>query len=683
MSVTRAAGDEPRRAPMPRVSRFALLIAIASVVAVGGTVVTLEGYSTLLHDAGPALGKIQAANASGQGSSGNVVATIGFILILVAVAVLVVTIVWRSETQRRRLAAAQMEAASLQPFHLLFYANPQPMWVFDRRTLQFLAVNDAAVQHYGYSRDEFLAMSITDVRPADDIPRMRAELADPSKSVRRSAGWRHVCKSGRVIDVEVSSHPLYFNGCDAVLVTIHDVTTQLAVERQLREQTFRDSLTGLPNRALFKDRVEHALQRADRAMSRVFVMVIDIDDFKTINDMYGRAAGDQLLIQLAARFDYATRDADTVARLSGDEFGVLLEGATREVAERVIADIFRQMSEPFSADGIPEPLSVTCCIGVADTSKAGNTCEALLRSAGAAALTAKTKGLGRFEMYEATTHGATVDRLGLAGDLRGALSRSELRLEFQPIVALPDGEIRGAEALLRWQHPTRGLVVPADFIPIAERTGLIIPIGVWVLRTALTEAAKWPSHASAGALSVSVNVSTRQLREPGFGEDVVRVLQETGFDPRRLILEITESVLLDDIESVRVRLAELRSLGIRIALDDFGAGYSSLGYLRTLPLDVIKIDRMFVSSLADRSDRRSLLLGVIRLPQTLRVITVAEGIETVEQLEYLAALGVDHAQGFYFARPFSSEAMRHHIDSATVGPPTNPVVARAVIELSA
>ncbi len=553
--------------------------------------------------------------------------------------------------KRRRASAVEPPRVELpEAARLFFEVNPQPMWVYDIATLQFLAVNESAVDHYGYSRAEFLAMRISDIRPAEDVPKLIDQLSTLQAGLQRSIGWRHLRKGGEIIHVEIGSHRLRFEGRDAVLVTVIDVTDRLALEQQLRDQAIHDRLTGLANQALFEDRVRQALRRGGRDRGPVAVLMIDLDDFKTVNDMYGRKAGDQILIDVAARLKYATRDGDTVARFGGDEFAVLLEDSSRDLLDRSIASIRTQVTDPFVVDGTS--IDMTCTIGLADTTVCDATFEALVRCAGAAALDARTSGHGRFQIYEPKAHGATLDRLGLATDLRGILTRNELHVEYQPIVSLPDQRIRGAEALLRWRHPVRGPVSPVEFIPVAERTGLIVPIGTWVLRTACREATTWPQE-----LLVSVNVSSRQLREPGFGDDVSRILGETHLDPRRLVLEVTESILVDDVHATELRLAQLRSLGVRIALDDFGAGYSSLGYLRSLPLDSVKIDRMFMSSLADRVDRRSLILGVIRLLQTLHVETVAEGIETAGQLEYMSAMGVDRAQGFYFAHPMSGRAL--------------------------
>lgn len=534
---------------------------------------------------------------------------------------------------------------------LFFEANPQPMWVYDCESLCFLAVNDAALEHYGWSREEFLTMRITDIRPEEDIPRVAPAVAQLGSGLNHTSGWRHLRKNGDQLDVEIASHRLTFAGCDAVLVTVSDVTERLALEGQLREQAVHDRLTGLPNQALFEDRVQQALLRA--AGRPVALLLLDVDDFKAINNIHDRKAGDQILIDVAARLRFATRDADTVARLGGDEFAVLLEESSRETIEKTVANIQAQFADQFVVR--TSRIDITCTIGIAETAVCEPNCDELLRCASAAALAAKEGGDGRHQIYEPRIHGATVDRIGLANDLRGILAREELHLVYQPIVSLPDGRICGAEALLRWHHPTRGTVAPLDFIPVAERTGLIVPIGTWVLRESCREAATWSSR---DQLLISVNVSSRQLREPGFSDDVERILSETGLDPKRLLLEVTESVLVDDVQAAQLRLAQLRSLGVRIALDDFGAGYSSLAYLRSLPLDVVKIDRMFVSSLADHDQRRSLILGVIRLLQTLRVQTVAEGIETAGQLEYMAAMGVDRAQGFYFARPMPADAFR-------------------------
>jgi diguanylate cyclase (GGDEF)-like protein/PAS domain S-box-containing protein len=423
-----------------------------------------------------------------------------------------------------------------------------------------------------------------------------------------------------------------------------DVTAAKEAEEQLRHQAFHDPLTGLANRALFTDRVEHALVLRGGAVDDVAVLFLDLDDFKTVNDTLGHPTGDALLQAVGERLTSAVSRVHTVARFGGDEFAILVEDvADGASAVDVAADLLAELRKPFHLDG--REVFVTASIGIA----VGGGPEELLRSADVAMYRAKAAGKSQYVVYAPRMDEDVVDRLELVGALRRASIQEEFVIEYQPTVELPTGALVGVEALLRWQHPTRGLVPPLEFIPLAEETGSIVEIGRWVLREACTQAATWRrTLPGAEELQVSVNVSIRQVRRPGLLEDVREALAMSGLPPEALTLEITESVLARG--EMATILEEVSELGVRLALDDFGTGYSSLSLLQNLPVDTLKIDRSFIRSV-DGAGRRALVQAIIDLASALDLPVVAEGIEEPEQVHELERLGCRLGQGFYFARP--------------------------------
>jgi diguanylate cyclase (GGDEF)-like protein len=431
------------------------------------------------------------------------------------------------------------------------------------------------------------------------------------------------------------------------------------LQEELAHQAFHDSLTGLANRALFKDRVEHALTRLQRRRRPLAVFFLDLDRFKAINDSFGHASGDALLIAVSRRLRDCVRAEDTVARLGGDEFAVLVENLAGDAEVRIVADRVKEaFRDPIVIDG--RELAVAASIGIALSEAGAETADDLLRNADLAMYRAKAAG-GGARQYIPEMHAGMIERLELESDLRQALAREQLYLVYQPIVDLQTGRLSGAEALLRWQHPTRGVVSPADFIPVAESSGMIVPIGEWVLRQACRDARRWDEIPGGEALSVSVNLSGRQLQTSELPSVVPHALLEAGLAPGRLTLEMTESVLIDRSDEMLALLHELRRIGVRLAIDDFGTGYSSLSYLHRFPVDIVKVDRSFVESLTGEADEISLAESIIRIGQGLRVTTVAEGIEDTTQLEALQRLGCDHGQGYHFARPMSAADFEAYI----------------------
>jgi len=436
-----------------------------------------------------------------------------------------------------------------------------------------------------------------------------------------------------------------------VVVNYRDVTARKGLEEELRRQAFHDSLTGLANRALFADRLDHALARTRRFRQPLAVLFIDIDDFKTVNDSLGHAEGDQLLIAVAERLVGAVRSGDTIARMGGDEFAVLIEDpAEAEVPIAVAQRLLAALEAPFEHG--PKELFVHASVGVAASTSSGQTADDLLRDADVSMYTAKSNGKNRVEVFAPSMREAALARLVLKGDLERALERDEFAIVYQPIVNLATSRVAGAEALLRWNHPRRGVVAPMEFIPVAEETGLIVPLGRWVLEQAAWQAKAW-KDALLGHLTVSVNVSARQIQEPTFVQEVAAILATTGLRPARLTLELTESVLMQDVEATATTLTALKALGIRLAIDDFGTGYSSLSYLGRFPIDELKIDRSFVAAMNTGPDESALVRSIVKLGETLHLETVAEGIEQADQLAELQALGAGLGQGYLFAKPLS------------------------------
>ena len=420
------------------------------------------------------------------------------------------------------------------------------------------------------------------------------------------------------------------------------------LEEELAHQALHDPLTGLPNRTLLADRLNQALARRERGAGSVVVAFMDLDRFKLINDSKGHPVGDALLVSLARRLEAAMRSADTVARFGGDEFVMVSEGMHGDDDIAAIASRLKAvLSDPFLIGD--ETLPISGSIGLAMAAD-GESADDIIRNADAAMYAAKEKERGGFAIYREALHAGVVSRLQTERDLLRALDQGEFLLHYQPKCSLASGEAVGVEALLRWAHPTKGLVSPADFIPVCEETGMIVPLGEWALFEAGRQAKRW--HDQHGlSVAVSVNLSARQLVRPDLTRVVARMLETTGADPADLCLEITEGMLLRDMNAAVRHLAELRSLGVRISIDDFGTGYSSLAYLRTLPLDELKIDRSFVTPVADVESAAAIVESVVRLGHALGLLVVAEGVETAAQLSTLRDLGCDLAQGYYLARP--------------------------------
>jgi diguanylate cyclase (GGDEF)-like protein len=441
---------------------------------------------------------------------------------------------------------------------------------------------------------------------------------------------------------------------------------------ELRHQSLHDALTGLPNRVLALDRAEQMLARARRQQIPVAALYVDIDGFKHVNDTFGHAAGDELLRTVATRLADVVREGDTAARLSGDEFVVLVEGSTLDAGPELVAErLLEVLRQPYDINGQPaRQLSLTASIGIALGERAS--AAELLRDADVALYEAKAAGRDYYMLFKSSMQTAARDRLTLEMDLAEALEQRQLFLQYQPTFDLQSESVIGVEALIRWRHPTRGVIAPIEFIPIAEESGLIVPIGRWVLEDACRQAAIWHRHGH--RIDMSVNVSGGQLDDDELIEDVRHALAESGLDPATLTLEITETTLMRDAEATAKRLRSLKELGVRIAIDDFGTGYSSLAYLRQFPVDALKIDRSFISGIAGSKGSAALIHTLVQLGKTLDIETLAEGIEERSQLETLQREHCDHGQGFLFSRPLDVDAVEKFL-AATQSKTPAPAIA--------
>ena len=464
-------------------------------------------------------------------------------------------------------------------------------------------------------------------------------------------------------------------GVAGALAMVSDITDRKAAEEALVHQAFHDTLTGLANRALFLDRVGHALSLRNRQGLDIAVLFLDLDRFKTVNDTLGHGVGDQLLVEVARRLESVVRPGDTVCRLGGDEFVVLCEELRDEHDVLVVAErVAKAVGSPVVVGN--HTVGVTASIGIAFASTATyETADALLRDADAAMYRAKEAGRDGVEVFDPDIRARALDRLEAEAALRGAIDHDELVVHYQPVVALASAEVVGVEALVRWERPGHGLVPPVDFIPLAEESGLIVPLGAFVLRQACHQVAAWNRQRPDGpALTASVNLSARQLSSPGLVELVTEALSGSGLEPSSLCLEITESVLMEDAEAVRGALEALKRLGLNLAVDDFGTGYSSLLYLRRFPVDGLKVDRSFVAGLGDSAEDSAIVAGVVGLAHALGISAVAEGVETPEQARSLKEMGCALAQGFHWSKAMAPEELERWLEgyraAAASAPPT-------------
>ncbi|MDH6231400.1 diguanylate cyclase (GGDEF)-like protein/PAS domain S-box-containing protein [Mesorhizobium soli] len=528
-------------------------------------------------------------------------------------------------------------------FRSLFDENPVPMYVRDASGENFLNVNEAALRLYGFDREAFFARGLAGLRMDAEVTRQ------PSGE----ASCRHVAADGRVLDVVEYTRDIVVDDAPATLSTIVDVTERKRAEEHVTYLALHDPLTGVANRTLFT----RELERAAGQGNPFAVLLIDLDDFKVVNDTLGHAAGDALLIEVTTRLQKILRRSDIVARLGGDEFAVLLPGAaSRPVIDRLASRLIGDIAKIRNIDGVE--VSVTASVGAALSPNDASGTENLLKCADLALYRAKNSSKGQLRFFEPEMDSQVRERRALEMELRGADIEKEFELHFQPIFGVQSGQLRGFEALLRWNSPKRGMISPAAFIPLAEETGMIHELGRWVVAEACRQAASWPER-----LVVAVNVSPVQFRRGDLVANIGEALARSRLTPTRLEIEVTESVLLADSEANLAILRRIRDLGARIALDDFGTGYSSMSYLRRFPFSRLKIDRSFIREIGGSPESLAIVRAIIGLGTSLGIDTTAEGVETMEQLNALRQENCGELQGFLFSPPVASAKVSDIIDA--------------------
>ena len=564
----------------------------------------------------------------------------------------VIVAVVRDVTERR---AAEEE---LRRFRLAMDKSADMIVLIDRTTMRFLDVNETACRLLGYSREELLRMGPQDVLPVsrEDLERSYDELiANPAEADALARGMKshYICKDQSLLPFESTRHVLRSGDTTLIAAISRDIRARLAIEEKVSYLAQFDALTGLPNRNLFQDRLTQAMALAKRNAWPMAVLFIDLDRFKLVNDTLGHGAGDKLLKEAAARLGSCIRASDTVGRLGGDEFAAILSelgkpGDAGLVAQKIV-DVFKR---PFDLEG--KETYVTASVGVTLYPADSQSAEELVVNADAAMYRAKEEGRNNYQYFTRDMNERALQRVQMEIALRRALEREEFRLFYQPKADLVTGKICGFEALLRWQHPDKGMVLPGEFIPVLEETGLIVQAGEWVLRTACAQIKAW-QEAALKVPPISVNLSARQFEQKNLKGTVREILRDTKVDPSLIEFEITESLLMNDPEGAARTLHDLKESGVQLSMDDFGTGYSSLGYLKRFPIDTLKIDRTFVRDISTDADDATLTRAIINLAQNLRLNVVAEGVETEAQLAFLCLNGCDEMQGYLFARPTTAE----------------------------
>ncbi|MBR0826537.1 EAL domain-containing protein [Bradyrhizobium manausense] len=526
-------------------------------------------------------------------------------------------------------------------FRLLFDGNPVPMIVCALDDERILAVNDAAVVHYGYSRADFEKLTIRSLQAFESEPPW---TTDPTVEEQAARTWKHVKADGALIDLAIYSRELVYAERPAMLVALMDITERKRADARLAFMAQHDGLTGLPNRNLLRQTMEEMLLHTRRSAEKVAVLMLGLDNFKAVNDTLGHTIGDKLLRGVAKRLRSTLREEDALARLNSDEFAIVQSGLTRpEDAVGLAKRILEAIADPYLLDG--HSVVIGASIGIAMAPSDGDDSEKLLKSADMALSRAKIDSRGTFSFFEAALDARAQTRRKIEVELRDAIQNDLLRPYYQPLIDLSSGRITGFEALVRWPHPERGMISPGEFIPVAEETGLINAIGGLMLRSACRDAAQWPDD-----VRVAVNLSPLQVHSGNLLSVVTDTLKQSGLPPRRLELEITETLLLEKSAQVLATLHALRALGVRISMDDFGTGYSSLSYLRSFPFDKIKVDQSFVRDLGANREAQAIIRSIISLGKGLGVTITAEGVETEAELSCLRAEGCDEGQGFLFSK---------------------------------
>jgi diguanylate cyclase (GGDEF)-like protein/PAS domain S-box-containing protein len=566
--------------------------------------------------------------------------------------------VFDNTTDRKR-AEAELRLTQFSVEHAsdnIFWSNSQGHFVY---------VNEAACRALGYSREELLSLSIPDLNPRfrkeDDWPAFWEELKRRGSITFEG---QNITKQGQVFPAEITANYLEFDGQEYSFAFVRDITARRVAEERVQYLAYYDALTGLPNRTLLKDRLSKALAGARRQKDKVALLFLDLDRFKDINDSLGHSVGDLLLQEVAQRLKKWGREQDTVARLGGDEFVIMLTRVKEVPDAAVVAErLMDAMTAEFAVQGYT--LNVSCSVGISIFPEHGTDAETLIKNADAAMYSAKDNGRNSFRFFTEDMNAQAVERLTLENSMRLALDKKELFLVYQPQMDIGTGRITGLEALLRWQHPELGLVPPDKFIRIAENSGLIMPIGEWVLRTACSQSRKWQDEGLL-AVPVAVNVSAVQFRQEGFCEQIRSVLHESGLAPQYLELELTESLLLANADATFSVVQELKAMGVTLAIDDFGTGYSSFSYLKQFGVSKLKIDRMFIRDVSVNPDDAAITTAIISMAKSLHLKVIAEGVEDEAQMSFLRAHQCDEIQGYYFSKPLTVDDVADKLSCTSV-----------------
>jgi diguanylate cyclase (GGDEF)-like protein/PAS domain S-box-containing protein len=568
---------------------------------------------------------------------------------------------------------------SEQKYRLLFDDNPLPMWTYDCRTLKFISVNDKAIRSYGYSREEFLSMKVTDIRPKEDLPGVIGVLRDPQSGVV-AGPFRHKRKDGSIFWAEATGHDTIQDGEHLTLVVAQDVSERVRLNEELLRRAEHDPLTGLPNRILLAQRFKDAARRADRRGAKAVLLAIDFDHFKQINDSFGHQVGDGFLKALADRIRGRLRSTDTLARLGGDEFIAIADDVySLDACAAIANNLMDALQEPITVMDVQ--LKPTLSLGLAVYPDDGTSLDDLMRRADYGLYEAKRAGRNCWKRYMRSQSYRVEEARQIERSLRTAADEKRLLLHYQPMFSA-SGEIKAMEALVRLVDPQLGILPPGRFISIAEETGLIHSIGMWVLRESCRQSREWRDHGF-DPVPLAINVSAPQFLRGNLAAEVQRALDDFGMEPALLELELTESLLMENTEQARQQLSSLRALGVRISMDDFGTGYSSLSYLQTLPIDTLKIDQSFVHNI-DGPESYPIVKAIVELGKNLGLTILAEGVETKEQHEELVRLGCDLFQGFLLSTPRPAheiqaifEAARPLVPVETAGTASSCIMARA------
>ncbi len=591
----------------------------------------------------------------------QLVSTIGFYAFLAIMPIIAViyftyvTFLKNVETSKEQAEQAQQHVAALQESEQRFrgafdHAAGMALVGPDGRWLQ---VNRSLCKMLGYSEEELLGSNFQSITHPEDLDPTLEQIEKLRRGATAELQVEQRCLNARRetfwILLSVNTITDSTDNCQNLIFQLQDITDRKRAEEQLFHDAFHDALTGLPNRVLFLDHLRQSVERAKRRRHIPFaVLFLDFDRFKLINDSMGHMAGDQLLIGIAERLRTSVRPGDTVARLGGDEFTILLDDLNGpDEAELVARRLLRELARPFIL--FNKDVYTTASIGIALSTDRYEQAEEVLRDADTAMYRAKALGKARYEIFEKAMHTSAVNLLRIETDLRQAAERKELSLDYQPIVCLESGKIMGFEALLRWQHPSRGAIPPQEFITVAEETGLIVPIGQWVLEQACLRISSWQEQYQLPSLYVSVNLSAKQFMQLDLVDHVERALAKAALSPNSLIVEITESTVMENVDDAISMLRRLRDLGVETSIDDFGTGYSSLSYLHRFPIAMLKVDRSFVSSMSDNNENLEIVRTIIMLAKNLKIQVVAEGVETGQQLEKLRAMKCDYGQGYFFS----------------------------------